>query len=199
LGSDKVLIYARFDDSTKDFPIDTVFSQIGIIKNPQKYNSSEIFTSAEYSSLGSIAIDTVNSVPSIGDEITQTVSGGTARGYVTSYDEETKILKYYQDRSLYFSNNYNQIDANDVSTKGKVLSFSSTGGSISPTGSIDTSLNGSVITSGSKQINLGVTFSNGLADPEINKNTGDVIYIDNRSPISREPSQKEDVKIILEF
>ena len=31
LGTDKVLIYARFDDSTKDFPTDTKFSQVGII------------------------------------------------------------------------------------------------------------------------------------------------------------------------
>ena len=35
LGTDKVLMYARFDDSTKDFPIDTKFAQVGIIKNPE--------------------------------------------------------------------------------------------------------------------------------------------------------------------
>ena len=52
---------------------------------------------------------------------------------------------------------------------------------------------------GSKQVSLGVTFSQGLANPEINKNTGDIIYIDNRSLISRDSRQKEDVKIILEF
>jgi len=46
---------------------------------------------------------------------------------------------------------------------------------------------------------LGVTFSNGLANPEINKNTGDIIYIDNRSLVERDSRQKEDVKIILEF
>ena len=46
---------------------------------------------------------------------------------------------------------------------------------------------------------MGVTFSQGLANPEINKNTGDIIYIDNRSLISRDSRQKEDVKIILEF
>jgi hypothetical protein len=199
LGSDKVLVYARFDDSTKDFPTDTKFAQVGIIKNPQKFNSSEVFTSNTYSSLGSIGIQTVTGTPEPGDEITQTVSGGTARGYVASYDEETKVLKYYQDRSLYFANNNDQTDRNDVSTKGVVLTFESTGGSISPFGSIDTSLNGSTITSGSKQINLGVTFTNGLSDPEINKNTGDIIYIDNRSLVERDSRQKEDVKIILEF
>ena len=51
----------------------------------------------------------------------------------------------------------------------------------------------------SKEINLGVTFTDGLADPEINKKTGDIIYIDNRPLVQRDSRQKEDVKIILEF
>ena len=42
LGTDKVLVYARFDDSTKDFPTDTYFSQVGIIKNPTTFNSDII-------------------------------------------------------------------------------------------------------------------------------------------------------------
>ena len=39
LGADKLLVYTRFDDSTKDFPIDTKFAQVGIIKNPTIYDS----------------------------------------------------------------------------------------------------------------------------------------------------------------
>jgi hypothetical protein len=52
LGTDKVLVYARFDDSTKDFPTDTKFAQVGIIKNPTTFNSDTvIFTENQYSSL----------------------------------------------------------------------------------------------------------------------------------------------------
>ena len=65
--------------------------------------------------------------------------------------------------------------------------------------SVDTSFGGITTTIGSKEINLGVTFTDGLANPEINKNTGDVVYIDNRSLITRDSRQKEDIKIILEF
>ena len=32
---------------------------------------------------------------------------------------------------------------------------------------------------------LGQTFENGLADPEVKKYSGDLIYVDNRSPITR--------------
>jgi hypothetical protein len=205
LGTDKVLVYARFDDSTKDFPTDTKFAQVGIIKNPTTFSSDTVvFTENQYSSLGSIKLDSIDGTPIIGQEITQTVTGGTARGYVASYDSETMVLKYFQDRSLYFGNNVDQTDYNTVTSDSKVLSFSSSGGSITPfAGSIDTDFGSPTPTNkfsvGSKVIDLGVTFTAGLANPEINKKTGDIIYIDNRPLVTRDIRQKEDIKIILEF
>ena len=202
LGSDKVLIYARFDDSTKDFPTDTKFAQVGIIKNPTTFSSDTVvFTENQYSSLGAIKLTSeFTGTPIIGNEITQTVTNGTARGYVASYDSETKVLKYFQDRSLYFGNNLNQTDHNSVTTKSKIYNFESTGGPISPySGSVDTSFTSNKVTIGSKVIDLGVSFTSGLANPEINKKTGDIIYIDNRPLVTRDIRQKEDIKIILEF
>ena len=40
LGTDKLLVYARFDDSTKDFPTDTKFAQIKYYKksNIHRFN-----------------------------------------------------------------------------------------------------------------------------------------------------------------
>ena len=211
LGTDKVLVYARFDDSTKDFPTDTKFAQVGIIKNPTTFSSdTTVFTENQYSSLGAIGLTSSSTgTLGIGQEITQTVTGGTARGYVASYDIETKVLKYFQDRSLYFGNDQDSTDYNTVTSDSKVLSFSSSGGSIvstgvSPfTGSINISLGSPTptnkITVGGKVIDLGVTFTSGLANPEINKKTGDIIYIDNRPLVTRDIRQKEDIKIILEF
>ena len=200
LGADKVLIYSRFDDSSKDFPTDTKFAQVGILKNPNAYNSSEVFSLNSFNSLYSIKLSSVTSNPVVGAAITQSVTGGNAVGYVASYDIETGVLKYYQDRSLYFANNYDQTDRNDVSSKGKVLDFESSTSDIAPYGgSVDTGFSGITTTIGSKQINLGVTFNNGIANPEINKSTGDIIYIDNRSLVTRDSRQKEDIKIILEF
>ena len=103
---------------------------------------------------------------------------------------------------MYFSNDEDQTDANDVGTVSKVLGFSGSnnisfdaGGSAS----VNTSFSDSTVLVNSKQINLGVTFSGGYSNPEINKKTGDVIYINNRPLIERNIRQKEDVKIILEF
>jgi len=201
LGADKVLVYSRFDDSTKDFPTDTKFSQVGIIKNPEKYNSQTTFTGNQYSSLGAIKLtSSFSGTPVVGAAITQSTDNGTARGYIASYDTDTRVLKYYQDRSLNFANGVDQTDRNDVTGKANVVSFASTTSTISPiSGSVDINFSGITTTIGSKQVSLGVTFSGGVADPEINKNTGDIIYIDNRSLVQRDSRQKEDIKIILEF
>ena len=210
LGADKVLIYARFDDSTKNFPIDSAFAQVGILKNPQKTNSENIFTANSFSSLDSFkvssALDDDRDYP--GMKITQTVTGGTARGYVASYDTDTQIVKYFQDRSLYFPNGQDHADLskNNTDLPESVLKFSGSenitflddvNGNQTP--SIDSSLIGITTTVNNKIVNLGVSYTNGIAESEINKKTGDVIYITNRSVVQRDLRQKEDIKIVLEF
>ena len=208
LGSDKVLIYARFDDSTKDFPVDTSFAQVSIVKNPTSVGTNNIFTGSTFSGLNSIKFSTITGTPVIGEKIEQSLNNnvGKAYGYVSSYDSETKVLKYIQDRSLYF--NQTTLDHQDyvgISTNGRNYAFESsanliTGQSSSFSGSVD--LNFSGITTnptGSKLINLGVNFTSGMSVPEINKGSGQIIYLDNRPSIARNLRQKEDIKIILEF
>ena len=221
LGADKVLVYSRFDDSTKDFPTDTHFGQVGIIKNPSQFNAAAgILTTSQFSSLSSIKLSSAISQPSdgysslIGVGITQSVTGGIARGIVASYDQDTFVLKYIQDRSLNLrksilnqeTSGIDTIDYANVDQRAKVLSFESSTQPINGKGtnvtfdvSIDSNFTGITTTIGNRQINLGVDFTNGLANPEINKKTGDVIYIDNRKEVERNSRQKEDVKIILEF
>jgi len=211
LGADKVLVYSRFDDSTKDFPVDTHFAQVGIIKNPNKFGTSNLYTESQFSSLSSIKLDATPTVNDfdllIGAGIQQPVTdngvAATATGTVASYDSDTSVIKYIQDRSL----NLNQTTADNVDdagvdTRAKVLSFESgadvvlnPGGTVA----IDKGFSGITTTIGGKNINLGVDFTNGLANPEINKKTGEIIYIDNRKEVERDIRQKEDVKIILEF
>ena len=211
LGADRVLVYARFDDSTKDFPTDAKFAQVGIIKNPSTSTAIGVtFTGTEYSSLGAIKFDPDNFTDSasivIGTKITQTKNNGdVAKAYVASYDSDTGVLKYYQDRSLYYnSTTSDQTDYVGVSSDAKVISFETGTKAInfaggSPGEEQIEDFTGITTTVGTKEINLGVSFTNGLADPEINKTTGDVIYIDNRKIVTRDDRQKEDIKIILEF
>lgn len=204
LGADKVLLYARFDDSTKDFPIDTVFAQIGLLKNPTSFGSTSIYTANQYSNLNSIKLSNKSGTIAVGDEIRQVVGTSTAVGYVASYDTETNILKYYQDRSLYFSAIYgDQTDYVGISSEARVIKFASSAQPITTvggfSGSVDTGFSGITTIINNRTVNLGVNFTSGLADPEINKRTGEILYLDNRTSVTRNSRQKEDIKVILEF
>ena len=205
LGTDRILVYARFDDSTKDFPIDTKFAQIGLVKNPTSIGSTTLYTENQFSSLYALKFSSTSGTLSVGDKISQPVTGGIANGYVASYDTETKVVKYIRDRSLFF--NQTSLDQSDyvgVTTSAKVFNFESSSTIITSnagfSGSIDLNFTGITTNpTGNKVINLGVVFTGGVAQPEINKTSGDIIYLDNRPLISRNSRQKEDVKIILEF
>ncbi len=206
LGTDKVLIYARFDDSTKDFPTDTKFSQVGIVKNPTAVGTANTYTETNFSSLDSIKFSTISGSPTIGEKIVQiTASGNEASAYVASYDKTTQVLKYFRDRSLNYTSSQDQLDYAGISTSGRIYSFESSSNAVrgqasSFSASVDETFNGiSINPTGTKLINLGSTFVNGLSTSEINKGSGEVIYLDNRPLIARNSRQKEDVKIILEF
>lgn len=214
LGADKILIYARFDDSTKDFPVDSKFAQVGILKNPNIYDSTglstAIYTQNEFSAVYSMRFSSVTGgTPAVGDKIQQIqTSGKKALGYVISYDSETQVLKYSRDRSLYYNGGggTTHTDFIGVSTfftsSGSLVDFTN-GVQVSKVGggwnATIGSFSGITTTISNKIINLGVEFTNGFATPEINNKSGDIIYIDNRPTVSRNSRQKEDVKIILEF
>ena len=51
----------------------------------------------------------------------------------------------------------------------------------------------------SRTYNLGMSFVKGVANPEVEKYSGDIIYVDNRASVTRSSQQKEDIKIVLEF
>ena len=208
LGTDKVLVYARFDDSTKDFPVDTSFAQVGIVKNPTKVGTNDVYQENTFSGLSSFKFSTITGTPKVGEKIEQIVANGTGKafGYVASYDIETKVLKYFRDRSLFYNQTvFNQRDYAGISTNGRPYDFESSSNVISGNSSnfsaaIDTAFAGITTNpTGTKLINLGVDFTSGMAVPEINKGSGELIYLDNRASIARNARQKEDLKIILEF
>lgn len=204
LGADKVLIYSRFDDSSRDFPINTSFCQVGLLKNPSTFTSSGIYTGSQFSNLYAIKVvpEVENTSPIVGNKMSQSTTGSV--GYVASYDSDTKVLKYYKDQSLYYNQSTNNFtDYDSVSSEADANYTFSGIGTISVVGgfkcSVFTGFSGITTNVNNNIINLGVSFTNGFANPEINKKTGDVLYIDNRPLIARNIRQKEDIKIILEF
>jgi hypothetical protein len=64
---------------------------------------------------------------------------------------------------------------------------------------IDTSFTGVSTTINNRRYYLGQTFVNGVSNPEVEKYSGNIIYVDNRPSITRSSNQKEDIKVILQF
>ena len=143
---------------------------------------------------------------------------GKVKAYVTSFDiisndssNPIAVMKYYRDRSLYFNQSTgDQQDQTGISTSagvnGQVYDFSDslpvtgTDGSSSYTVGINSTFSGITTNpTGTKVVDLGVEFKNGLSQSEINNQSGDIIYLDNRQLITRDSRQKEDIKVILEF
>jgi len=205
LGAYKVLLYSRFQKNAQnpDTIIGNDFGRVGILKNPTVVGSDvELLTEAEVSALkglklSGITSETTYAVDSI---ITQTVSAGTtAIGFVASWDSVTGVLKYYQPVGLatafvgYKINNFTSspgtggsLVINGTSIKGDALS-------------IDTGFSGVSTVINSTTYQLGLTFNSGIASAEYNKKSGEIIYIDNITAVPLSPSQKEDIKIVLEF
>ena len=213
LGAYNVLLYSRIEnDSTNpDFITGNQIARVGVVENPQQFGSTTLLSADKASALSALKlVGTGYSTATFsGDSyFTQTVSTGTtAVGRVVSYDQNTGILKFWQDRSLAGFNTVGT--AQTQPTYGfdltEFTSSPGTGGSlvISPTTgqdlSIDTAFSGITTVINNRTYYLGQTFASGIANPEVKAHSGSIIYVDNRPSITRSANQKEDIKVILQF
>ena len=204
LGTYRVMIYSKYDTAA-DFAAQNNFSRIGIVRNPNEFGSStSILNKNTATSLGALKLtgagNTSDTIYKLNAEIRQSVgtAGSFAVGYVASWDRDTGVLRYYQPVGFttLTGNNFKNVD---FESNGNVINTSPStdveGNPLKP----DTTFNGSSITLSNKVVDLGQTFAGGKANPEVEKFSGDIIYIDNRAPVGRSESQKEEVKIVVEF
>jgi hypothetical protein len=205
LGAYRVLVYSRYEtlESNPDIILGNDFARVGIIKNPMIPNSLvEVLNTSLVSGLDALKLSgvTTNTTYGVDSVITQTVGlGSTAIGLVASWDNVTGILKYYQPAGLASSETgYRLIKftSNPDPGYGTTINGSSI---IGPALSIATNFSGITTTINNRIYQLGIDFVSGIGSAEFNKKSGEVIYIDNRAPIPRSASQKEDIKVVLEF
>ena len=115
------------------------------------------------------------------EEINQATTG--AVGKVVEYDSTNKLLYFIQTR----------FNDEGVDSNGNATAFSGTnvitgqGSSATGTPSSSTSTVNNVV------------IASGYSVPEIDADSGDVIYIENRTAITRAADQTENVKLIVEF
>lgn len=205
LGAYRALVYTRFvtDESNPDTIIGNEFARVGIIKNPTVYGSdTELLEKSEVSALKALRLSGITTLTTYRSDaiIKQTVGlGKTAIGFVASWDSVTGVLKYYQPVGLA-----------TVGVNYKIHNFTSTpefGGNLIISGStsqntdllIDVGFTGVSTVINNRTYQLGSFFRSGISSSEYNTKSGEIIYVDNRFAIPRSLSQKEDIKIVLEF
>jgi len=208
LGAYNVIVYSRIENDIEnpDFITGNQIARVGIIENPKAYNSSSVLTLDKASAVGAIKLSPGGLFPS-DSQITQTIGvGSTAVGRVISYDENTGVLKYWQDKSLVGFNTDGTAKTNPTYgfNLNRFTSNVSTGGTTTIEGTvsslnIETNFTGISTVINNRTYYLGQSFESGVSNPEVKKYSGNIIYVDNRPSITRSSNQKEDIKVILQF
>ena len=184
LGAKRAMVNVRLEYSeTEEFPVDTDFRRIGILRNPLDAGGS-VATSLTYTGLTSIKFPSASTGNFLVDEIV-TQASTNAKGKVVSWDSVNKVLKLYQNEYEHVTTG-NQGGSLNQFTGANAITGSQSATSLVP----DTTYSSTV---------SNVTFTSGYGRPEIKKYTGDIIYIENRRTISRSSDQIEDVKLVVEF
>jgi hypothetical protein len=210
LGAYNVLVFSRIENDTEnpDFITGNKIARIGIVENPQSYDSTSLLSIDKASSTYALKLngDSFNTASFPANSFfSQTISTGTtAIGRVFSYDQNTGVLKYWQDKSLAgFNTDGSQNNSPNYGINlNRFTSEVGVGGTIFIDNTnlyIDQSFTGVSTTINNRTYNLGQSFNNGVANPEVKKYSGNIIYVDHRPSITRSSNQKEDIKVILQF
>jgi len=189
LGGYRVMINKSLDflDGDGDIPVDTQFRRFGLISDPQISGDDFLSPTGTICKAIAFPLETTTSfVP--GEIITQSPTG--AKGRVVHWDSVNKVLRYYQNEYISSS------QLNDF--KHKLISFSGANSITSVSNAAGLTPRTS-FSNASGETFVGRTFSSGYSDSEVTKNSGNILYIENRSPVTRADDQIEDIKLVIEF
>ena len=186
LGGFYVMLNTNFDGSesanTGDFTTANDFRRIALIRDPFSGGSAASTSTLRGTKAIRFAASPTPGTFTVDEEINQATTG--AVGKVVEWDATNRILHYIQTR----------FNDEGVDSNGNLTAFS---GANVVTGQTS-SATGTPSSTGSETAD-NITFTSGYSASEIDADKGDVIYIENRSPITRASDQTENVKLIIEF
>ena len=183
LGGFFVMMNTNFEagetSNTGDFTTANDFRRVVLMRDIQSGGSAASATTLRGTK--AVLVTSPSGDYTVDEEINQATTG--AVGKVVEWDSSNNILYYIQTR----------FNDEGVDSNGNLTAFSGantiTGQSSSVTATPSTS---------STTVDS-VVFTSGYNAGEINADTGDIMYIENRSPITRAADQTENVKLIIEF
>ena len=156
-------------DGSGDFNVTNDFRRIALLRNPTDSTTGSTASASTLDATKSITFSGSPGTFQADEKITQATSG--AVGFVVDFNATTKVLRYIQPQ---FANQ-------GIDTNQNLTAFTGTatvtGGTSSATG----------------------TPSSHDTTPELTADSGEILYVENRKPITRASDQTENVKLIVEF
>ena len=163
------------------------FRNISIVTDPTTYGTSTVASDSTIRQTYATKLSSVSGTFTADEKISQATT--LAIGKVVEWDSTNSILYYQQERFTDYG----------TSSVGAYIAFSGanaiTGASSSAAGTPDATADSAVTLANGFTIN----FADGYVNPEMQPDSGNIIYNENRSPISRATDQTEDIKIVVEF
>ena len=184
LGAYYVLINKSLTgaEGTSDIGVNNDFRRIGLVRNPYNYGTTTVASATTRRQIFAAVFSSVSGTFTADEEINQATTG--AVGKVIEYDATNKILYWYQTR----------FPDVGTATTGMLVAFSGANAITGQSSSAAATPN----TSNSTTTNA-VVFASGYSTPELVADSGDILYVEERSPITRASDQTENIKLIIEF
>ena len=189
LGAHYVMMNTKLEQAEgDDVTVAKDFREVGIVKDPFNFGTTTVSSASTRRQSYAIKMAAAPSTDyTIDEKITQSSTGAVGR--VVEWDATNNILYYVQERFADFG----------INAAGNYVAFS---GANTVTGA--TSLAAAIPSStASENVTLTggtvLTFTAGYANPELEPDSGHILYVENRRPISRASDQTEDIKIVVEF
>jgi hypothetical protein len=183
LGGFYIMMNTNFEageaSNSGDFTTANDFRRVCLIRDPESGGSAATATTIRNTK--AVLVTSPSGDFTVDEEINQATTG--AVGKVVEWDSSNNILYYVQTR----------FNDHGVDSNGNLTAFSGTNTITGQSSSVTATPSSSTTTVDS------ISFTSGYNSGEIDADTGDVMYVENRSPITRASDQTENVKLIIEF
>ena len=163
-----------------DVTVANDFRKITLIRDPLSGKVQKHATATTLRGTKAINVTGVSGSYVVDEKITQATTG--AVGKVVEWDSTNNILYYIQTRHT----------DEGIDSNGNQTAFSGTNVVTGVSGATGTP------TTSTSTIN-NVSFTSGYSASEIDADSGDILYIENRAPITRAADQTENIKLVIEF
>ncbi len=163
------------------------FRQVGIVVDPTNYGTSTVATASTRRQTFVVKASSSSGKFEVDEKITQATTG--AVGKVVEWDSTRSLLYFQQERFGDFGTN-NSTGDHSVFEGANVITGATSSATLTPSTDSET------ITLAN---NNTLSTTSGYANPELQPDSGNIIYLENRKPIQRDSDQTEDIKLIIEF